>query len=70
MGIRSCGCTCLELTEDFQLGDDVQIRTVSNSLERGEISEVRENTIVLDQGGDEFIVICCAHIVSIEPAGD
>ncbi|SES83022.1 hypothetical protein [Anaerobranca gottschalkii] len=61
MGIKNCCCSCLDLTEDFKIGDKVKIKTVANSIE-GEIEEIRENTIVLDG-----IVICCAHIVSIEP---
>lgn len=68
MGIKNCCCTCLDLTEDFEVGDRVQIRTVANSVETGEIQEIRENTIVLDLGEDNFIVICCAHIVSIAPS--
>lgn len=71
MAIRKneCCCTCEELFANVDIGDRVQVRSVGNVVETGELSEIRANTVVLDEGTATEVVICCAHIFSVRQLG-
>lgn len=71
MAIRNgkCCCTCEELFANVEEGNRVQVRSVGNVAESGELSAIRANTVVLDEGDATEVVICCAHIFSVRQLG-
>jgi uncharacterized membrane protein (DUF373 family) len=71
MAIRNgkCCCTCEELFANVAEGDRVQVRSVGNVIETGVLSAIRANTVVLDEGAANEVVICCAHIFSVRQIG-
>lgn len=72
MGIinnNQCCCTCAEMFQDFQEGDQVFVDVVAGSggsrTISGELDELGENSVVIIEQNGRVTRVCCAYIISV-----
>jgi hypothetical protein len=70
---NKCCCTCAEMFQDFEEGDDVTVGFVAgggqSSTVTGELTTLGDNSVVITQQGVGTPTrVCCAYIIFVEPA--
>lgn len=68
MGLRgACCCSCDELFDGIVAGTRVQVQSSGNTTEEGDFSRILGNVVILDEGTNNEVRICCANIFSVRP---
>ncbi|WHZ02101.1 hypothetical protein QNH48_24495 [Neobacillus sp. YX16] len=67
MGLRNNCCDCEDLFAGIVAGDAVQVQSVGNTTENGAFSRIVGNVVILDEGTNGEVRICCANIFSVSP---
>lgn len=69
---NKCCCTCAEMFQDFQNGDQVTVGIVAgggqSSTVTGALTFGENSVVITQQGVGTPTRICCAYIVFVEPA--
>lgn len=68
MGVRNNNCcSCEDLFSGIAVGQAVQIQSIGNTTQNGNFSTILGNVVILDEGTNKEVRICCASIFSVTP---